>query len=440
MYIFYRTNRFVRYFVYKKHLHLLILLCLGAQPSLAQSALSLPQAIQKALANNPQIQAYQWQFKSIEGQRQTAGLSPAYELGIEAENLLNIGNAPQAESTEVTVSISSVIELGGKREARIQVANSRYALAEAEKKLKSLDLIGEVTDRYIEVLSLQEKTKVAEQAIELAKTTLSLAKARVDRGAAPKAELYRAQSSLAQAKILRDEYQGRLASSRLALATLWRAEQANFGPASADLFSFETSPDFESLYQRVTDSPNVQIYAGEERLKAAELEVAQSQTTSNLSWSLGVKHIDETGDSAITAGVSMPLFSGKRNQGELRSARAGLEMVEYSKASTLLQLRSLLFKAWSANRQSVSAANTIKSEVLPDLEEALLLTQQAYESGRYSYLDWTTAQKDLLEARMTLIDTAKRALLSQSLIEQLTATSLSSEYESERPYAATPRN
>jgi cobalt-zinc-cadmium efflux system outer membrane protein len=436
MSIFYRTKRCARFFVYRKQFLLSIFLCLAAQPSLGQSALSLQQAIHKTLANNPQLHAYQWRFKAIEGQKQTADLSPAYELGIDAENAFTTG----ADSSEYTVSISSVIELGGKREARVQAINSRYSLAEAEKQVQSLDLIGEVTNRYIEVLSLQEKMKVSEQAIELAQNSLSLARARVDRGAAPKAELYRAQSSLAQAKILRDEYQGRLASSRLALATLWRAEQASFGPASADLFSFETASDFESLYQRVIDSPNIQIFAEETRLKTAELEVAQSQSTSNLSWSLGIKRMDETNDSAITAGVSMPLFSGKRNQGQLRTARAELEMVEYNRVNKLLQLRSLLFKAWSSNQQSVAAANTIKSEVLPDLEEALLLTQQAYESGRYSYLDWTTAQKDLLEARMALIETAKRALLSQSLIEQLTATSLSSEFESGRPYATTPRN
>ena len=62
--------------------------------------------------------------------------------------------------------------------------------------------------------------------------------------------------------------------------------------------------------------------------------------------------------------------------------------------------------------------------MLPDLTEALSQTREAYERGRYSYVEWTAAQRELLAARRTLVDAATTALLNQALIEQLTAQPL----------------
>ena len=66
----------------------------------------------------------------------------------------------------------------------------------------------------------------------------------------------------------------------------------------------------------------------------------------------------------------------------------------------------------------------IRNEMLPDLSEALTQTREAYESGRYSYVEWMAAQRELLAAQRALVDTAATALLNQALIEQLTAQPL----------------
>ena len=62
--------------------------------------------------------------------------------------------------------------------------------------------------------------------------------------------------------------------------------------------------------------------------------------------------------------------------------------------------------------------------MLPDLTEALTQTRKAYEGGRYSYVEWTAAQQDLLSAQLALVDAATTALFNQALIEQLTAQPL----------------
>ena len=41
--------------------------------------------------------------------------------------------------------------------------------------------------------------------------------------------------------------------------------------------------------------------------------------------------------------------------------------------------------------------------MLPDLSDALSQTREAYQKGRYSYVEWTAAQRELLSARQALV-------------------------------------
>lgn len=390
----------------------------------AQEALTLQEVSRRTIQNNPELQVFQWQLRAVDGLRQSADLRPGFELGIEAENLLGTGEFSGTNRAEYTLSLSSIIELGDKRRSRVAVADSRYALAEIKREAQALDLLGLVTQRFIAVLALQEKLLVAEEATRLAVVSWQTVKQRVERGAAPDAERLRAQATLAQARLRHSAIKAELASRRMSLATLWGADVANYQTLTGDLYAFETAEDFDMLYQRVVASPAIQVFANEARLHAAELELARSQSSGNVQWSVGLKQFEHTGDSALMADVSIPLFSGRRNQGEVKAALAEREMVNYHKQTSLLALRARLYEAWQTHHQAVAATKQLKESVLPALDEALTQTREAYVRGRYRYIDLVSAQRELLDARLTMIDAASTALLNQALIEQLTAEPL----------------
>lgn len=409
------------------HVSFALLLCAQSGTSAAEESLTLAEATQRTLANNPKLQVFRPRFQALEGQRQTAELKPAFELGLEAENLAGSGDFSGVDRAELTLSLSSVIELGDKRGSRVALADSHYGLAQAEREAKALDLLGLVTQGFIATLSLQEKLEVAQEATQLAEQSYRLVSARVQHGAVPEAERLRAQVVLKQAKMQQDALTAELASRKFALASLWKADQADFNRVSGNLFQFEEPTSFDTLYQQVAASPAIQVFASEARVRDAEVALARSQSTRNVQWSLGVRRFEDTSDSALTAGISVPLFSGRRNRGEVQSALAEQEMVQYRREAELLAIRARLFEAWQTYQQSAAAARQIRTEVLPALKKALDQTRQAYERGRYSYIDWVAAQRELLDARMAAIDAATTALLNQALIEQLTAEPLATE-------------
>jgi cobalt-zinc-cadmium efflux system outer membrane protein len=156
----------------------------------------------------------------------------------------------------------------------------------------------------------------------------------------------------------------------------------------------------------------------------AEVRLARTQSMADPRWSLGARRLQEGGDVGLVAGFSMPLFSATRNSGAVRSAIAARDEVEVRREATLLSLRTQLFNAFQNRQQALVTIDTLQTRTIPLLTEALSETQAAYESGRYSYLEWVTARQELLTARSALIDAASAALRHGADIEQLTAEPL----------------
>lgn len=403
------------------------LLALASSASLAYAGnkpLTLPEALSRAMAQNPSLQVFDLRLNGLEGRRLTADQNPALEAGLEVENFLGSDNLRGVDGAEYTLSLSSVLELGDKRQTRVSVVDSRYGRVEAERRAETLDVLGQVTQRFVATLALQEKLQLAAEAVALAEATHEIVARRADQGAAPQAEVMRARAALTRSRIEQSRLRATYESRKMALASLWGDTSPDFQILEGDLFQFGSSDNFDALYQRVSDSPAIQIYASEQRIREAEIQLTRSQSESDIRWQVGIRRFEETDDSALVAGFSVPLFSGRRNRGEVQAALAARDEVRFRREDTLLRLHVRLYDAYHLRQQSIEAVAQIRSQMLPDLTEALNQTREAYERGRYSYVEWTAAQRELLSARQALVDTATTALLNQALIEQLTAQPL----------------
>ncbi|WP_438863101.1 hypothetical protein [Neptunicella sp.] len=119
---------------------------LNAAP--ADKTLTLANAIQRSLSQNPSLKVFPFRYAALKGQAQTAQLRPAFELGFDASNIGGTGNFTGIGGSELTVALSSVIEMGGKRSARQDLISYSRSVIDANRQVESLALLGEVTRRY----------------------------------------------------------------------------------------------------------------------------------------------------------------------------------------------------------------------------------------------------------------------------------------------------
>jgi cobalt-zinc-cadmium efflux system outer membrane protein len=401
-----------------------LVVLIGTVDMTVAQPLTLKSAINKTLKHNLQLHQFEFTGLRLLAERESLGLKPGLELSTELENFAGTGIANGLNGAELTVSLSSVIELGSKLESRLALSGAMLDKFEVQKQVQTLDVLGELTSTFIQTLTTQHELSLSSQAVTLSEALVATVQKRAKRGAASDAEVMRAKAMLAQSAMQRDNFDRKLERQKVSLARFWGDTAVDFSRLEGDLFAFGQTLDFASLYQKVKLSPALTYFASELRLKDAAIRVAESQNRADLSWQFGVRRAQESNDTGLTIGFSMPLFTKSRNRGSINAALAERNAVEYRRADRLLLLHEQLYAAYSLRQQYIDVHRQLESLVIPDLEKALLITRKAYDQGRLKYQDWITAQQELLSAKQQLIETAAAALLSQATIEQLTAESL----------------
>lgn len=392
-----------------------------AQQPEPAAQLTLAEAIDRTLSQNPELAVFRLRDAALAGRAQTAALRPPLELGIELENFAGEGGSSEAE---LTVALSSVIELGGKRAARVDAVSARRDLLLAEEQAVALDLLGEVIRRYVAVLAAQERLALARDSVALAGDTLDAVERRVKAAASPRAEALRARAALAQARLAVQSEQRQVAYHKLALVALWGGESSNFRLDTAELYRFPPSAGFAELYSRAQQNPAIARFASEERLREAELRLAETQSSLDIGWSAGIRRSREIDETTLVAGFELPLFPARRNAGAIATAATERERVAVEREAALLRLKSRLFRAVSGLEQTLASVQVLRDSVVPTLREALVEVERAYRRGRYSYLEWASARDELIGARRAQIEAAAAALRFGAEIEQMTAAPL----------------
>lgn len=394
----------------------------GAVAPVAQ--ITLAQAIDLALRRNPELIASGYGISAAQARVLQAAARPNPELGLELENFAGSGSLRGTDALETTLSLSQVVELGGKRQLRVAVAESDLDVVSIEQRARQLDVLADVTRRFIDVVAAQERLRFAEQSSQLARKTLEAIATRVDAARSPEAERSRARIAVTRSQLEQAQARSELQSARYTLAALWGDMQPAFSAAQANLFAFPALDNFESLLARLERNPDFLRFASEARLRDAELRLAQAQARPNMAFSLGVRRFEENDDAALVGGFSMALPVFDRNRGAIREAQVRRDQSEAERDAAFARTRAGLFGLY----QEVSAArvrsDTLRSEAIPQAQTALEQTQYGYERGRFSFLELVTAQQELLGLQEAAIDAAADHHRLLAEIERLTSQPL----------------
>lgn len=413
-----------------------LLSCLLALPVASQTTsaignkLSLRDAIAATLAKNPQLSSFKFRRQALEGERQTAGLNPAFRIETSVENVAGGGEFAGTNGAEYTLALSSVIELGGKRDARLGLVTGRQQELAAQQRIVELDLLAEVTRRFIEAVAAQQHLRLQQSTLALARETTRAIKKRVDAGNTPDAELARALANQSRMAIQLRRAELGFDAAKVRLSAMWAAAEADFSYVNADLLDLGSLPSISELVSSLASNPDIQLLASEARLRDAEVRLALSQRKTDLEWNAGIRRLQATKDSAFVVGVSVPLFSGKRAAGELATARANRLGVDNKRETAQLQLLAQLVGLYQERQAALFEVTSLRNEIIPQLNKAVSGARTAFDKGRYGYLELSTTQQELLQAETRLIDAAAEAHLLRAEIERLTgaATTQASEF------------
>jgi cobalt-zinc-cadmium efflux system outer membrane protein len=394
---------------------------LSAQTS--ARTLTLSDALSRSAKQNPELAVLDFEVTAQEGRIRQAGAHPMPEIGVLVENAFGSGARNGFDSAETTLSIGYAIERGA-RARRLDVATAGGLLLGADIEIRRLDIAAETARRYLEVLSNQARVELTRSASTLGGQALQAVQARVRAAKVPPAEQARAQAQLARLKLDEEHAEHELLTSKQRLAAMWGSLEPDFEIVNGNLLYLPPLEPFEQLRPRLQGNPLFPRFVNEKRLREAELRMADMRRRPSWHVTAGVRRFEDFGDHAFVLGITVPLSSSSGASGARAEARANAEAVGARESATRVQLDVELFALYQELRHSYAEVETLRTEVLPRMEEAARQSRYAYERGRYSYIEWAGAQRELLDAQRGLHEAAADAHRLRIEIERLTGTAL----------------
>ena len=385
--------------------------------------LSLHTAVLKTLQLNPDLQAQALSITAQQGLIEQAQLSPSPVISVEVEDFFGSDKFKGIDQAQATVSIAWILERGT-RQQYVNVARAGASLINVESDIKRLDAAAETGRRYINSLAYQARMINAVKAVQLAEETIKDVKKRVNAGQTPAAELAKARVELARQRLEQEDIEHELDSAIRLLAAQWGELSPEFSKVAGYITNLPILASFESLKEKLTENPEFTRLVSDQRMKQAELALQLAKRKSDWRFNAGIRHMESTNDQALVAGISIPFGKSTRNAGRIAEARANLEKTSLEERAVRVRIETTLFVLYEKLQHSQHRINTLSQDIIPPLKQVLKDSRRAYKLGRYSYLEWRSAQSELLSAQTLLIEASVDAQRQIIEIERLTGVSV----------------
>jgi len=385
-------------------------------PVAAVDVLTLDTALAQAGVSSPSAEAADAGIRAAEAGRTVAGLRPNPSVSVQAENVVGTGPYRGFDQAETTIGLSLPLEMGGKRGARVGVAEARIGRAELEAAITRADIRLRVTQAYIEAVAAERRLAVARDQLRIADEALRVAKDRVMVGESSPIDEQR--TSVAQinarAGLERAERAYQVARSNLALLTgqpvgaldqRWFEQTGGYGPV--------LEPEAEGTLAYAAARADL-------RIADANVRLARSQRVPDLTLSAGARRLSGTGDTAAVLGVSLPLPLFDTGRAGVVQARAERDQaVARQRAAKLDAAQDIALAV--RDRDNAAASAHASGPALAAAAEAARIARIGYGQGKFDQLVLLDAERTLAGTRGAAIDALAQYHDAEARLARLTA-------------------
>jgi len=374
---------------------------LALAPAVHAQSLTLQDAVRRAVEASPQDEAASARQDVLTAARAQADTRPAASIDFMAENL-GIGGSDLNDQIQVGATYNQRIERGGKRAARIALVEGDMGVARAEALVRRLDIVANVQRLYVEVQATEAAIANAQERVDVAVAAQREVQRRVDGARDPLFAGTRARTQLAEARVDLELAEHARDAALTRLAALWGGSSAGLSVESEDFLTFSRPAAAGPM--AVAD---VAIFEARRARAEAAIALERSNARTDPTLSAGPRLLG-TGDVALVAGVSLPLRNRRLATASIARAQAEQRQIDADLAVERYQRNQSIALAAERVEESRHEAEAIRDRVLPGARQTLAEVRAGYARGGFSFLDVSTAQRELAAAHTRLVQSASR--------------------------------
>ena len=393
---------------------------LAAAPVLA-AELTINEALKRTLLQSPALQLYPYQQRINDAATLQAGFTPNPELNISLENVLGNGSSSGINSAELTLSLSQLIELGGKKQKRLDLSQWQSQLSQQQYQLTKVDVLAATMRSFLELLHHQGLQQWTLDKIAIEQQALAAAKIRAKAGAVPEADVARLELRVLQSRMEQQALLQEQQSLQRLLAQHW-LQAPDFSSLEGDLAKLPQLPALADVLLQLQQAPQLQYWLTQSRFAQSQQQLAQALGQADLTVGAGVRRNEALNENAFVLQLSMPLSLENPNQGNILASAAAAEQAELLQQQQQQQLVLQVERSFLQLTALSTQLHDYQRAVLPAAERVLQQMLAGYQQGLFDMTDLLAAQQEILQTRRTVLDLQYR--LHLQLLEQERFTGL----------------
>ena len=393
----------------------------GQAPAPAAAApFTMQQAVDYALAHNPNLLSAQQNLFSMKGQEVEAGLRQNPNFTVYGSDLSN----PATSTTPYAYSLqlARLFERGQKRRWRLDSARATTAQTEGQFHDQQRGTVLAVKQAFTTMILAKGALKVAQDELQNYHQQLDIFRVRYNDGDLGKIDFERLDLQLAQFESDETTAQMNLVQTSDQLQTLMGFEQPRRDfDIVGDLVPTPVTGGLVTLEQTAL--------ANRPDYKAAQAAVNVADANVKLAYANGTTdptlegEYDHSGTlSSYGFYVSVPVRIFDRNQGNKDTTKYLAQGSRFSEVAARNQVYSDVDQAWIAYTTSKVLSDRYNGHYLAEAKDILAIAQYAYQHGGIALIDYLNA---LMDDRNTTLNALDAYAQTWMAIHQLSYTTAS---------------
>lgn len=377
---------------------------------------NLDTIIEQALARNPSMFLAEGHIDYSLGQQVAAGAypNPTVTGNTGYGEIRDAGRADIQQSlarqslTEYNMTVGQPLEWPSMRAARQQAADAGMATANAGLLEARLHLVVQVKVAFSDLLLAQQDAGLAKQNLETVEGVARIVKARVKSGEAPQFESIKAEVEVLKARQELARAENVVRINRVALDTLTGGALGSSYTVEGDFLGMPQDLQVDALMARMMERhPTIQRLL--QSVQQSDWKIEFERQSRVPSVTVNGSYWREIGREAVQGGLSIPIPTWYRRQGEIASALGTKRREEAELLRARNELARAVYQHYLDVRTTAELIDVFNKGLLKQAQEALRLAQFSFQQGASSLLEVFDAQrvqrqiqKDYVQARYEL--------------------------------------
>jgi outer membrane protein, heavy metal efflux system len=377
----------------------------GSEYGAASPRLSLGEVTRAVLQNNPAIKEAEHRWHAAQERVRQANAWDDPRIGGESRVRRFVDVPPNAFMDQALV-IEQLIPITGKNLVRGRVAGAEALSIFEEVRRAQLDVIAKSRSAYFRLANAYDQLEINDKNITSLRQIADISRSRYETGLESAANVLVAETDHSKQLEARKDLERNLSDAQSQLNTLMNRDA--FAPLGVPLAANVNHANLWPTRLRaitLAQRPEVQMARAKIEMEKSKVQLARRAWIPDPAVSVKGQRYNDASQavSELDAGLSftVPWVNPGKYSAGVREARANLAAVEQGfdreQKEALRLLRDQLQKIETFHHH----VELFRDKLVPQARQAFEANRLAYESGKASFLDWITSQRNLRDIEAT---------------------------------------